>query len=146
MEAEWTAALPRLRERVGDRNFATWIEPIRCTRDEHGLCLEVANRFFQEWVTRHFLARIRESLAEDGVAAAVRVIISPNAAERPAPSRAPVSRVAALSRAIGIPRGPKIGHLVPDYTYDTFVVGHANEVAYEAARAVSAMPGRRFNP
>ena len=41
MEAEWMAALPLLRQRVGERNFATWIEPIHCQRDEDGLRLEV---------------------------------------------------------------------------------------------------------
>ena len=64
MEPEWLAALPRLRQQVGDRNFATWIEPIRCCRDDDGLRLEVASRFFQEWVTRHFLTCIRDALAE----------------------------------------------------------------------------------
>src|SRR5262249_47816791 len=44
------------------------------------------------------------------------------------------------------PRGPKIGHLVPDYTFERFIVGTANQVAYEAARAVADLPGRRFNP
>ena len=48
MEASWMAALPRLRERVGERNFTTWIEPIQCQRDAQGLRLEVASRFFQE--------------------------------------------------------------------------------------------------
>ena len=41
---------------------------------------------------------------------------------------------------------PKIGRLVPDYTFQTFVVGESNEVAYQAARAVAEFPGRRFNP
>jgi chromosomal replication initiator protein len=36
--------------------------------------------------------------------------------------------------------------LVADYTFATFVVGAANEVAFQAAQAVSAAPGTRFNP
>ena len=31
MEALWSAALPLLRQHVGERNFTAWIEPIRCT-------------------------------------------------------------------------------------------------------------------
>jgi chromosomal replication initiator protein len=147
MEAEWVAALPRLRRRVGERNFATWIEPIRCSRDERGLCLQVANRFFQEWVIRHFLTPIRESLAEEhGSATAVRVIVSSALAERPPAAQASAGRSAAPPRQAGAPRGPKIGHLVAAYTFETFVVGPANQVAYQAARAVAATPGRRFNP
>src|SRR5947207_1797616 len=95
MEAEWVAVLPRLRRRVGERNFATWIEPIRCSRDERGLCLEVANRLFQEWVIRHFLTPIRESLGEEhGSATAVRVVVSTDGAERPPATHAPAAGVA----------------------------------------------------
>jgi len=43
-------------------------------------------------------------------------------------------------------RAPKIGQLVSNYTFDTFVVGATNEVAFQAAQAVSAAPGKRFNP
>jgi chromosomal replication initiator protein len=147
MVAEWMAALPRLRRRVGERNFATWIEPIRCSRDERGLCLEVANRFFQEWVIRHFLTPIRESLGEEhGEASAVRVIVSPGVAQPRPVSPLPVAGGAAARRDANAPRGPKIGHLVAAYTFETFVVGDANRVAYEAARSVAALPGRRFNP
>lgn len=145
MEAEWCAALPRLRQQVGERNFATWIEPIQCARDEQGLRLEVASRFFQEWVNRHFLAQIRAALnSGNGSAPAVRVVVAANAtaapvAAPPAPPLQPAARTP-------IARAPKIGHLVAHYTFETFVVGQANEVACRAARSVSEFPGQRFNP
>ncbi|MFQ5665502.1 MAG: chromosomal replication initiator protein DnaA [Candidatus Binatia bacterium] len=142
MEAEWLAALPQLREQVGERNFATWIEPIHCARDDQGLRLEVGSRFFQQWVTRHFLGCIRQTLAaHNGGTGAVRVIVAPGRAPavpdrtaQPPPRRAPG------------PRAPKLGRLVPEYTFESFVVGHANEVACRAARAVAEAPGRQFNP
>jgi chromosomal replication initiator protein len=36
--------------------------------------------------------------------------------------------------------------LVPNYTFESFVVGASNEVAYQAALAVAESPGSRFNP
>ena len=142
MEAEWLAMLPLLRQRVGERNFKTWIEPIRCARDAKGLRLEVGSAFFQQWVARHFLAEIRAALEESGgYGTDVRIVVVAGAAPGPPPGES--DRVAHPSRA---PRAPKIGRLVPDYTFDAFVVGAANQVAYEAARAVATMPGRRFNP
>jgi chromosomal replication initiator protein len=148
MEAEWLEALPRLRERVGERNFATWIAPIRCRRRDDALQLEVANRFFQEWVTRHFLLCIRETLAEGRSAAVdVRVVV---AAADAAPAQVasaprPIASEPRVPRDAG-GRMPKIGRLVPEYTFETFVVGDANQVACEAARAVASLPGRRYNP
>ena len=55
MEALWSAALPLLRQHMGERNFAAWIEPIRCQSCDGEIQLEVPSRFFQSWVTRHFL-------------------------------------------------------------------------------------------
>ena len=144
MEAEWLEALPVLRQKFGERNFATWIEPIRCARDEHGLRLEVASRFFQEWVTRHFLPCIRQTLsAGNGVAPPVRIVVAGNGGAPPTPPPAAEEVAPTPARPAHV---PKIGHLVPEYTFDTFVVGQANEVAYRAAGTVAQFPGRRFNP
>jgi len=146
MEALWSAALPLLRQHVGERNFTAWIEPIRCLGAEGEVRLEVPSRFFQSWVTRHFLSTIRDTMAElSGAPCPVRVVV---AVESPAERRVPAP-VAAEAVATPVPRPvrtPKIGRLVPHYTFETFVVGAANEVAFRAAQAVSAAPGKRFNP
>ena len=144
MQELWATALPLLRQQVGERNFVTWIEPIRCASDEEGLRLEVPNRFFQEWVTRHFLSAICSSLAGvNGSPCAVRVVVGGDwSAPAPLPPR-PARRTPAPERR---ERAPKIGHLVSHYTFDSFVVGDANQVAYRATMAVAEAPGRRFNP
>ncbi len=41
---------------------------------------------------------------------------------------------------------PRDAALMPRYTFDSFVVGGANEVAYAAASAVAAAPGIAYNP
>ncbi|MGH7787207.1 MAG: chromosomal replication initiator protein DnaA [Candidatus Binatia bacterium] len=144
MEALWSAALPLLQQHLGERNFAAWIEPIRCEGVGGEIRLEVPSRFFQAWVTRHFLTSIRDTLSTlSGAPCAVRVIV--------ADGRAPM-RVASLPAPVVPPpsalraRAPKIGRLVSHYVFENFVVGAANEVAYQAAQAVSASPGTRFNP
>ncbi len=146
MEALWSAALPLLRQHVGERNFAAWIEPIRCCDADDEIRLEVPSRFFQSWVTRHFLPAIRDTLSGlAGAPCAVRVTVADGAGARPAPTPEPA--IAAPAPPPARPaRGAKIGRLIPQYTFETFVVGAANEVAFQAAQAVSAEPGRRFNP
>jgi chromosomal replication initiator protein len=146
MEALWSAALPLLRQHVGDRNFVAWIEPIRCIGVDGDVRLEVPSRFFQSWVTRHFLSTIRDTMSElSGTPCAVRVIVATDAA--PERRVAPPDEVGADAPPAPRPlRAPKIGRLVPHYTFDTFVVGTTNEVAFQAAQAVSAAPGKRFNP
>jgi len=142
MEALWSAALPLLRQHVGERNFSAWIEPIRCFDSEGEIRLEVPSRFYQSWITRHFLPTIRDTVSElSGAPCVVRVVV---ATESPPERRLPQP----VAEPIPPPpmRAPKIGQLVPNYTFDTFVVGATNEVAFQAAQAVSAAPGKRFNP
>src|SRR5262245_3538608 len=145
MEALWSAALPLLRQHVGDGNFAAWLEPLRALGADGEVRLEVPSRFFQSWVTRHFLSTIRDTMSElSGAPCAVRVVV----AEAPSPERrtAPADASPSAPEPSRPARVPKIGRLVPHYTFETFVVGAANEVAFRAAQAVSAAPGKRFNP
>lgn len=144
MEELWSAALPLLRQHVGERNFVTWIEPIRCARDGETLRLEVPNRFFQEWIARHFLTTIRNTLAAvAGEAPRVHLVASASWTSPPLPPQ-PARRETPTPTTRR--RTPRIGHLVDHYTFKTFVVGDANQVAYQAAVAVAAAPGKRFNP
>ncbi len=144
MEALWSAALPLLQQHMGARNYDAWIKPIGCQLIDGEIRLEVPSRFFQSWVTRHFLPTIRETLSElAGAPCAVRVVVADgNGQPRPAPV-APAPADAAPARPA---RQARIGRLIPHYTFATFVVGATNEVAFRAAQAVSAAPGVRFNP
>ncbi len=141
-EAEWRRALPRLRERLGDRNFATWIEPIRCVGDDDGLRLEVPSRFIQEWVSRHLIAAIRDVLGPEA-SEGLRVVVADQSTwVAPAVVRESPPAPAVASRS----RVPRVGRLVPDYIFDRFVVGPSNRVAFEAAKSIVVSPGVHYNP
>jgi chromosomal replication initiator protein len=156
MEGIWSAALPVLRERVGERNFATWIAPIQCASAEGEIRLQVSSPFFQQWVTRHFLPTIETALAHvNGAPCKVRIVILPSAspaADRKLPPPVAAAPVAANGSAAPAAddrpgRGePRMGFVVRHYTFDNFIVGEANRVAFQAARTVAAAPGKRFNP
>jgi chromosomal replication initiator protein len=155
MQELWSAALPLLRQQVGERNFLAWIEPIRCAGAEHQVQLEVPNRFFQDWVTQNFLSTIADTINRvAGQPRAVRLIVNQCVVTRPrtaecvmlaaAPPRSTQRNGGEVTKPAA--RNPKIGRLVPHYTFDGFVVGPSNEVAFKAAKTVSAQPGQRFNP
>lgn len=142
MVAEWNRALLRLRETVGERNFTTWIEPIHCTQDAMGLRLEVASRFILDWVTNNFLESIRAALAELGNESPLRMVVGNGGLSEMSRLLPPTRPAPPLAK----PRKPQIGHSVPDYTFDSFVVGATNVRTYRAIQSIADAPGRRFNP
>jgi len=146
MVAEWNQALPRLRERVGERNFTAWIEPIRCVRVPEGLRLEVGSRFILDWVSGNFLDAIRGTLREEGCELPLVLVVGDGRHGSVTKPRVAAEALVDTSPVARLPRKPQIGHLVPEYTFESFVVGESNARTFRAVQAIAEQPGRRFNP
>ncbi len=143
MVALWTSIASELRERLGERNFLAWIEPIELISADGELVLQVPSAFFQTWIERHFVEDIRGA-AERKLGRSVSVrfaIVQIRAADRAASVKD-----AARSEAPRRVRAPQTGKLNPNYKFDTFVVGPSNEMAFRTACNVSEDPGGGFNP
>jgi chromosomal replication initiator protein len=137
------------------------------------LTIAVPTRFMRDWVQSHFADRlIALWRAENPAVLAVEMRVTPQAlrtasATATLPAGAPV----APSEAPRAPSRPGLatplreggepvvadrigGHadrdivapLDPRYTFDNFVVGKSNELAYAAARRVAESPVVKFNP
>jgi chromosomal replication initiator protein len=149
MVALWSAALPKLRVQLGERNFIAWIEPMRCVEADETLQLEVPSQFFLNWVEKNFLCAIADTVAGlRGEPLPVRLVLSDG--ERAAPQREPTpvveTREVKTEAAARAPRAPRIGQLVPHFKFDNFVVGPSNEMAFRTARSISEHPGKIYNP
>jgi len=115
--AVWTRVCTTLRHRIGERNFATWIAPLRSTWADGDLALEAPDRVVRDRVARHFLHAIEEALADAiGRAGAVHLGVAGSPPVLP----------------LGFPP-PTAAH-----TFETFVVGASNGDACAAARALVA--------
>ncbi len=120
--ATWGRACATLRARIGERNFVTWIAPLRSRWIEGGLALDAPDPTTRERVARHFLGAIEDALADAaGRACSVRLGLATTPEAAPLPIRPP-------TRA---------------HTFDTLVVGQSNRGAVEAARGLveHANPG-----
>jgi chromosomal replication initiator protein len=144
MRNVWGETLRTLEQRLPARDYATWIAPIRPAGIEHGAAtLEVPNGFFRDWVRQYFLGQLTEALSNaSGEQCRIALVVNPEVA-LPAPAAPPpaprVERAAVRQQRV-------IGRLVPEYTLDAFIIGVPNELAAQAALAVSVSPGRCYNP
>jgi chromosomal replication initiator protein len=137
LDTIWREARRRIRGELPEKDYETWIEPLRAASWDSGeLTLEAPSSFFRDWLRRHFLAALEEAVRSASGEDATVVLVVNRAIDVPA--RGPVT----------VRRGPlpATGASQSQYTFDRFVVGASNQVAYGAALAVVDQPGARFNP
>lgn len=161
-QALWHDFLAVVREEVGSRVVETWFKAVTLVRwDVHAKIayLEAPNRFVTDWLTAHYSQLMREQLGRllnerelnivfmqptETAALAVIKTALPHKKEEalfePAVPLAPAAMPAVIKG--GKPRGS----INTQYTFETFVVGPTNTLAFAAAKAVAEKPGRLYNP
>lgn len=144
MQAFWNSCLSRFEKELPVQQFTTWIRPLRLdasTATLGELRLLAPNRFVQQWVKERFLARI-ETLGAEFFGSPIRVSLTlreiadlpPPKPEIPAPPQ-PVKVASPLRSS-----------LIPEFTFESFVAGKANQLARAAALQVAEHPGTSYNP
>jgi chromosomal replication initiator protein len=168
----WLACVARLESEIPAQQFKPWIKPLVFLGYDQGervLRLGVPNHFKLNWVKSQFESRI-ETIARETIEPGVRVsfeihrsaaandAIQPDTGRAPAAPRASVDHVGfddadAAGFDAAETNGPA-AHAAPDaqtrlrpeLTFDTFVHGKANQIAWSAALQVVERPGTAYNP
>ena len=158
----WDEALGRLRERISPQNFDMWLRPIECTSvDGHVLRLRAPNTFIRRWFENNFLDVVRsEVCAVSG--RDLDIEFDPDGPDRPAASPDIVALVDPIAvepdgvtDAVASIVNPSVAEepphenrasLNPRYTFDTFVAGPSNQLAFAASQAAGSAYPPKYNP
>ena len=151
-EAAWDGIRTSLRKSCGERIFDGWLKPLRlaaCDADSGEVRLAAPSAFMATWVQNHFAEQI--AAAWKAMLPQVRHVIIEAAADAPARSAidtapAPEPEVKAAEAAPAAAPANKGTALDARYTFDSFVVGKANELAYNAAKTLAEGGKLAFNP
>ncbi len=148
----WETIRSSLRRSIGVRTFDGWLKPLAlgdCDLVAGTLNLIAPSEFMANWVNTHFA----EHLAHGWRALLPQVrsvaIVSASSSERSAMFSAAAAEAAeAETPDLPVEEAlPRYGTpLEGRYTFDSFVVGKANEVAYNAARTLAEGGKLVFNP
>lgn len=143
----WEQIRGGLRRDCGARTFDGWLRPIALAgfdADSATVRLELPSQFMADWVQTHFAERLQ--LAWRSMLPAVRnVIIGVGASATRGAVLAEIP-AAEPEAAAEEPAGVYAAQLEPRYRFESFVVGKANEVAFNAARTLATAENVVFNP
>ncbi len=158
MHAIWNEFLSILREEAGSRVVETWFKAItfeRWNSQEKTVYLQAPNGFVRNWVQKHYLSMMQLHLGRLLHVEKPRIEFETQAdsnSETPSKESASTSlqvipaSIASDSHELICMPSKKIGNINNNYSFDTFVVGPSNSLAYAAAHAVTEQPGLRYNP
>ncbi|MEN9413545.1 MAG: chromosomal replication initiation protein chromosomal replication initiator protein [Candidatus Parcubacteria bacterium] len=144
----WQNALVQIELGTSEASFKTWFKNTDIVnRDAGTIHLAVPSKIVKEWLMEKHHKLILSALRGiDNTIRAVEYAVhrSPTAsAERRTP-KAPAPGNASLDlQSLYI---DKRDNLNPRYTFDTFIVGPFNELAFAATKAVLERPGLTYNP
>jgi chromosomal replication initiator protein len=141
-ETIWQTIRNHLRAEYGGRTYDSWLKPLRLDAVEGDtVTLASHSHFTADWIRNHFAERLRLLWAAQ-LPGIRHVRITVDGVKTRAETAAPAivaTAAASAPPAFGVP-------LEPRYTFDTFVVGKANELAYNAARTLAEGGPIDFNP
>jgi chromosomal replication initiator protein len=142
-DAIWDKARRRLCAELPAKDYDTWIAPLRATIGTNGeFTVEAPSTFGLDWVRAHHLEGVTRAV-EEAAGEPVRLKLVVNRSlEVPTPERRTVRRAELAAKPAKAERAGPVSRC----TFDSFVVGETNHVAYEAARAIVSEPGLRYNP
>ena len=160
--ALWQAVLGEIELSVSRGNFVTWFKnTCLLEASEERLVVGVPNIFIKQQLERKYDDLIVETLKRNGVSAeVVEYKITTTPTEKPALASDPSSNEesyddekpgSAIAQTTRAGSGNSLSHsyrqgLNERYTFENFVVGASNELAFAACQAVAAQPGSKYNP
>ncbi len=160
----WHRALDRIARKLTPQNFDMWIRPIECLGiDGRRVQLRAPNSYVRWWFELNYLQIVLAELQEDtGAEHQVHFLPEPEAQApqaEPAEVPKPPSDARAEShephasepepadkgsiRSVEPPPKPALN---PRYTFETFIAGPSNQLAYAASHAAASAYPPKYNP
>jgi chromosomal replication initiator protein len=148
--ALWQSVLGEIELTVSHATFTTWFKNTELLdNSDEGVVISVPNIFAKKQFEVKFNDQVKSVLAKNGISPKqiVYTISTPNRTTRQ-------NRETTINSSLlkdepiqsNQVTNTNPGGLNPRYTFDNFIVGSSNDLAYTASRAVASNPGVKYNP
>ncbi len=126
----WKEALNELKDHLSVPTFETWFRSVKLASDTGDtVVLEVPSEFAKEWLDTRYRSLI-ESTLSDIKKEKIKLDFIVAKKEKTSPQKVVINSIT----------------LNKHYTFENFVVGNSNKLAYAASMAVAKNPGTAYNP
>lgn len=160
-ETLWNEALEVVKGELNELVFKTWFrdtQPLGIVGSD--VVVSVSNAWGRDWLRNRYSGLLAAALTQvSGAAMGVKFVVRSTGAgadetaveEEPDKGEPDASipvetMVPSVAEVVPRPVGPDPGDLNPRYTFDHFVVGDSNRLAYMCALAVAETPAFKYNP
>jgi len=157
IKSSWDRTLSVLRAELGEATFRSWFKHIEFGElSEKKLLLYVPTKFMKDWIHTHYSDRILAILKNDNIPVSSIIFelqkfkVSKDSEDSNAQKTAKNSKPAASSKFVTNENGDHNSMLGapldPNLSFENFVVGGSNELAYAAAKRITEVENVSFNP
>ena len=145
----WDSCLRSFKKSLPPQQFNSWIKPLHLKNEDGTIVLTAPNSFTLKLVQERFLPEIsrQAGLALSQVPLFEFRVMETAPVNRP-PDLPPQTKTSPITE-----HKPKIepsfrgyGKINPSLTFENFVIGKANQLAFAAATQVAELPGASYNP
>lgn len=145
----WGRVCSKFKKEFGDQAYTTWLGQLGYRGVDGGTVeLTAPTKFVRDWIQRNYGHRLKDFFhAEDARVKSLSIRLAAKGAEPSTPSQtiARTEKAAGNTSATSNDLGEQAA-LDPKYTFDSFVVGKSNELAYAAAKRIADSDDVSFNP
>lgn len=150
----WLSCLDHFRKELNAQQFNTWIKPLQIDpslNNDSEVVLIAPNRFVSQWVKDNFIVHIEE-MAQTYFSKKIQFnlkLADQTETKNILPEQVPdqvqdVPKPESDTSATSAKKNPS--RLNPNFTFENFVTGKANQLARAGAIQVAESPGTAYNP
>lgn len=142
----WKNVLGEIEVSVSRATFMTWFKNTELIEQTpEVLTIAVPNIFAKRQFEVKFDSQVRSVLKSNGIEPGLIEYIV-RTSKRSTVSREEIPQPKKTASSLATPRNTPANSLNPRYTFESFIVGSSNDLAYSACQAVVSNLGTKYNP
>jgi chromosomal replication initiator protein len=151
----WQAVLGEIELTVSRGNFVTWFKSTQLLQaDSSRVIIGVPNIFIKQQLEKKYQELLLDVLDKNGVHPEVvefKIYNAKAPSSRSSNDTITLNTISAPSQSKSTSRSSGLSHkyrrgINDRYTFENFIVGSGNELAYAACQAIASKPGEKYNP